>query len=71
MSCKPVLNSMRLNQLKIAGVLIVLAISGRYWAWNAVAGLIDDNEKTDTAPVVSKPPASTPASAASRRHFRE
>lgn len=69
MSCKPVLNSMRLNQLKIAGVLIVLAISGRYWAWNAVAGLIDDNEKTDTAPVVSKPPASTPASAPKSQTF--
>jgi RNA polymerase sigma factor (sigma-70 family) len=58
-----VLNSMRLNQIKIAAVLVLLGLSGRYWAWNAVAGLIDDQDKAGAAPVVSKPPDPASASA--------
>ena len=33
-----VLNSMLLNQLKVATVLLCLGIGGSYWAWHALAG---------------------------------
>ena len=42
-----VLNTMLLNQLKIATVLLFLGFGGRYWAWNAVAGLIDDGGQAE------------------------
>ena len=57
------LNSMLLNQLKVATVLILLGIGGRYCAWNAVAGLIDDKGQADPAPVLGKPPAAARAPA--------
>jgi RNA polymerase sigma factor (sigma-70 family) len=53
-----VLNTMLLNQLKVASVLLLLGIGGRYCAWNAFAGLIDD--KGQAKPVVAKTPAKAP-----------
>ena len=51
-----VLNSMMLNQLKVAAVLLLLGIAGRYCAWNAFAGLIDDKGQADAGLVVGKHP---------------
>jgi hypothetical protein len=57
-----VLNSMRLKQLKIAAVLVLLGISGRYWAWNALAGLIDGKGQAFHEQVAGKTIFAVPAS---------
>ncbi len=58
-----VLNSMLLNQLKVAAVVILLGIGGRFCAWNAVAGLIDDKAQNVVGEVGDKPAATAPAPA--------
>ena len=42
-----VLNSMLLNQLKVATVLLCLGIGGSYWAWHALAGPADEKGRID------------------------
>jgi RNA polymerase sigma factor (sigma-70 family) len=57
-----VLNSMLLKQLKVAMVLVLLGIGGRYYAWNAVAGFVDEKAQADRGQVDGKVPAPAPAS---------
>jgi RNA polymerase sigma factor (sigma-70 family) len=57
-----VLNSMLLNQVKIAGTLLLLALGGGFWAWHAFAGAADEGGQAHTVQVPGKAPASAPAS---------
>jgi RNA polymerase sigma factor (sigma-70 family) len=61
------LNSMLLNQLKVAAVLILMAIGGRYCAWNAIAALEDDKSLADPGQVVGQSAAAAPAPASKVR----
>jgi RNA polymerase sigma factor (sigma-70 family) len=54
-----VLTSMMLNQLKVATVLLCLAIGGGYWAWQAFAGPPDEKGRLDQGRV-AQTPASSP-----------
>ena len=48
-----VLNSMMLNQLKVATILFCLGIGGGYWAWQAFAGPADEKGRLDQGKVAS------------------
>jgi RNA polymerase sigma factor (sigma-70 family) len=54
-----VLTSMMLKQLKVATVLLCLAIGSGYWAWQAFAGLADEKGRLDQGKV-AQTPASSP-----------
>ena len=54
-----VLNSMLLNQLRVATVLLCLGIGGSYWAWHAVAAAVDGKGQTNPGPAVVRAPASS------------
>ena len=54
-----VLTSMMLNQLKVATVLLCLAIGAGYWAWQAFAGPADEKGRLDQGKV-AQTPASSP-----------
>jgi RNA polymerase sigma factor (sigma-70 family) len=53
-----VLNSMMLNQLKVAVVLLCLGIGGSYWGWHALAGPAQEKGQLDQAKVASTPASS-------------
>jgi len=57
-----VLNSMLLNQLKVATALLCLGIGGSYWTWHAFATTGDENPRRNPDPVVATAPASVPKS---------
>jgi len=52
-----VLNSMLLNQLKVAIVLLLLAIGSSYWGWRVLAAAIGDKGQAGSRQVVGKTPA--------------
>jgi len=62
-----VLNSMLLNQLKVAMVLLCLGIGGGFWAWYAFAAAVDERGQTKRDQGVVRTPASAPTSAAKSR----
>jgi hypothetical protein len=55
-------NAMMLNQLKAVTALLVIGFGASYCAWNAFAGLIDDNGQAGAGPVIAHTPAQVPAS---------
>jgi len=61
---REVLNSMLLNQLKVAAVLLCLGLGGSYWSWHALAATGDDQAQPDAGPGVVKAPVSAPKSQA-------
>ncbi|MFI5456191.1 MAG: sigma-70 family RNA polymerase sigma factor [Isosphaerales bacterium] len=58
-----VLNSMLLNQLKVAMVLLLVAIGSSYWGWRVLAAAIGDKGQAGARQVVGKTPAAAPVSA--------
>jgi hypothetical protein len=50
-----VLNSMMLNELNVAMLLLCLAIGGGYWAWQAFAGPADEKGRFDQRKVAQTP----------------
>jgi RNA polymerase sigma factor (sigma-70 family) len=56
---REVLNSMLLNQLKVATVLLCLGIGSSYCAWHALAGATDENGRSHPGQV-AKAPAAAP-----------
>jgi RNA polymerase sigma factor (sigma-70 family) len=59
-----VLNSMMMNQLKVAAVLLLLCIGGSYWAWHAAGGASDDKGQAESRRVADKTSAPAPVAAA-------
>jgi hypothetical protein len=55
-----VLNSMLMNQLKVAAVLLLLGIGSSYWAWRAIGAASDDKGPASSKQVVGKTAAPTP-----------
>ena len=56
---KGVLNSMLLEPVRVATVLLCLGIGGSYWAWHALASADDEKAQTNPGPAVVKAPASS------------
>lgn len=48
------MNSMLLNQLKVATVILIIGVGVHYWAWNAVGGPSDDHAQAESVPTVGK-----------------
>jgi RNA polymerase sigma factor (sigma-70 family) len=57
-----VLNSMLLNQVKVTATLLLLALGGGFWAWQALAGAAGEKGQAHTVQVLGKAPASAPTS---------
>jgi RNA polymerase sigma factor (sigma-70 family) len=61
-----VLNSMFLDQLRVATVLFCLGIGGSYWAWHALATGFDGKGQSNPDPAVVRAPAASPPPRADR-----
>ena len=55
MLARGVLNSMLLNQVKVATMLLCLGIGGSYWAWHALAGAADEKGRGNPGQVAQDP----------------
>ena len=56
-----VLNSMLLDRLRVATVLLCLGIGGSYWAWHAFASAVDGKGQANPGPAVVRAVCRIPA----------
>ncbi len=65
-----VMNSMLFNRLKVVAAFMFLGVAGSYWAWHALAGAANEQDRGNLGPVGVPPTASVPASKPERRSRR-